>query len=508
MRYANPAIGAWLLLLLASTGCVPLIQRPVTHRPVPASYFDRRFSHDEIDADLRFMLRTCEAVHPELYFRATPEQVESRLRDVLARVGDSATRTEFYPLLAEFAASFGDGHTYAGGLPEEWEHFKSVGGRLFPCDIEAGDGGVLRVTHCHDAQFALLPGDVIESINGINARVLYYLLDSQCSGRPVYRANAVASAFRFRLWINGIAAPFDVAYTRESDRSSGVASSPGLTQQQIVVVVTSSPAARPVLPYVLSRIEPDIALIDFRSMTDTDAFTKFLDATFADLATNPTAGLIVDIRRNGGGNSQLADMLLDRITERSYMGCSRKDWKASREYRTYLKRHVHPLIRWLPLELLHPVMSRYFLATEGAVVSYEVDWHVPPPRADRFRGPVCVLIGPGTFSSAVILADAVATFDLATLIGDETGGEPSSFGEVYFFDLPNTRIAVGVSSARFVRANGCSVQPGGVMPDIEVRATPEDIRAGRDPVMERAREWIREQSASPQQASAALQEGT
>ena len=89
-----------------------------------------------------------------------------------------------------------------------------------------------------------------------------------------------------------------------------------------------------------------------------------------------------------------------------------------------------------------------------------------------------------------MLANAVADYDLATLIGEETAETPNSFGEVYSFDLPHTRLSVGVSTARFVRANGDAEDRGGVRPDIAVVATSEDERRGIDAALERARRWI------------------
>lgn len=50
-------------------------------------------------------------------------------------------------------------------------------------------------------------------------------------------------------------------------------------------------------------------------------------------------------------------------------------------------------------------------------------------ESPHFDGPVCFLIGSRTFSSAVMLANGVGDFHLAMLIGEETGGHPTAFGE-------------------------------------------------------------------------------
>jgi C-terminal processing protease CtpA/Prc len=85
------------------------------------------------------------------------------------------------------------------------------------------------------------------------------------------------------------------------------------------------------------------------------------------------------------------------------------------------------------------------------------------------------LIGRQTFSSAVDLADAIKTYKLATLVGEETGGRPNGFGEAYVFRLPKSQLAVSVSSARFIRASGDTADHRGVVPD--VAAGPSELAA-------------------------------
>jgi len=110
------------------------------------------------------------------------------------------------------------------------------------------------------------------------------------------------------------------------------------------------------------------------------------------------------------------------------------------------------------------------------------------PRAEPFfAGPVCVLTGPFTFSAAVQMADAMKTYGLATIVGEETGGHANQFGNPMPFPLPHSALVLEVATSRTVRANGNAADFDGVIPDIVVRTTAEDVRAGRDPVIERAK---------------------
>ena len=83
---------------------------------------------------------------------------------------------------------------------------------------------------------------------------------------------------------------------------------------------------------------------------------------------------------------------------------------------------------------------------------------------------------------------------LATFLGEETGGgyEGNNSGDTQFVVLPSSGITVSVPLWCYTTAG---VGPGhhgrGVEPDVAVRATIEDVLAGRDVVLERALERAR-----------------
>ena len=124
---------------------------------------------------------------------------------------------------------------------------------------------------------------------------------------------------------------------------------------------------------------------------------------------------------------------------------------------------------------------------DGTIVTFPEVPAAHAPAQPFFSGRMCVLIGPQTFSSATDFADAIKTYHLGTLIGEETGGRPNGFGEAYIFRLPHSQLAVSVSSALFVRASGDTTDHRGVVPDIAVTPADSDRRATRDPVLERAK---------------------
>jgi hypothetical protein len=124
----------------------------------------------------------------------------------------------------------------------------------------------------------------------------------------------------------------------------------------------------------------------------------------ADFDTGKHTRLVIDLRRNGGGNSAL----------------------------------LAPLVQAIPA---HPTLSK-----PGALI---------------------VLVGRQTFSSAILNALELKRAG-AILVGSPTGGSPHHFGEIKSLALPNSRIPMTYSTRTFgdPARIGQSLQPDHVVPRI------------------------------------------
>jgi carboxyl-terminal processing protease len=107
---------------------------------------------------------------------------------------------------------------------------------------------------------------------------------------------------------------------------------------------------------------------------------------------------------------------------------------------------------------------------------------------DFYHGPLVVLIGPSSSSAAEIIAAAVQDHRRGTLIGRTTNGSVVSASK---FTLPDGG-TMAIPVRDFVRAGDRRIEGAGVEPDIWILPTLEDVRAGRDPVLERAIAKLRE----------------
>jgi C-terminal processing protease CtpA/Prc len=96
-------------------------------------------------------------------------------------------------------------------------------------------------------------------------------------------------------------------------------------------------------------------------------------------------------------------------------------------------------------------------------------------------GHVYVLIGPGTFSSAVMNAAELRGSLRAVLAGEPTGGKPGGYGDVKFLTLPNSKLIVQYTGA-LVGASK-DAESNELVPDLAAPRTIADALAGRDPVL-------------------------
>ena len=101
------------------------------------------------------------------------------------------------------------------------------------------------------------------------------------------------------------------------------------------------------------------------------------------------------------------------------------------------------------------------------------------------RARVYLIVGRGTFSSAIINAvEIMEAFDVLVL-GENTGGKPNHFGEVRRFVLPESKMVVSHATKYFTLMDD---DPPAIIPDIHTPDTFVSFMKGIDPSLEAARE--------------------
>jgi carboxyl-terminal processing protease len=107
--------------------------------------------------------------------------------------------------------------------------------------------------------------------------------------------------------------------------------------------------------------------------------------------------------------------------------------------------------------------------------------------------PLVVLIDGGSASASEIVAGAIQDHGRGWLVGEPSFGKGSVQN---WHALDDQAGAVRVTIARWFTPDGRSIEDGGLLPDVEVPISPDDVTAGLDPQLERALELLRGQTTT------------
>ena len=192
-----------------------------------------------------------------------------------------------------------------------------------------------------------------------------------------------------------------------------------------------------------------------------EKFLKRIDDFMREVTKRGYGNLIIDVRKNPGGHTQLTDVILNHMPGDGF--------KCFSGYQGF----AHALSKY--------DKNPYGKAKESCIWMKSTD----AQKIEPFRGKVYVLISNFTFSSSNYLGAIFQDNGLATLVGQRSGNKPCSFGAQDSFDLPNGKLSVGVPHYYFIRPSG-DCDTDALIPDVEVPLTLDDVFAGHDPIME----WV------------------
>ena len=251
------------------------------------------------------------------------------------------------------------------------------------------------------------------------------------------------------------------------------------------------PLVRAWLGIQFHRTKPSSVL---RGIYDPDrpVFKDYLASSIRDINRQGITNLIIDLRHNGGGETELCKQLPYFLTHRIDLRDSSEfeynaevfahyDPKRAKEFRSwYLKKFgVEPPPRQL---LPMPEQERPFFAS---ISDPKSPYYIAPDRP-VFDGKIIVLANQNTGSAASLLAGLIQDNRLAVVVGTTTANNPTGPTGMTPFKLPRSGIIVSLPTRYCVRAlpsNGDLLQP-----DYWVESSMADIKAGRDAVFEKALE--------------------
>ncbi len=395
----------------------------------------KALSRAEAVADIDTLVAVVSGVHPGMFFVCPEETFNAAVSAMKAELPDSMDSREFYLRIGRLLPMLGDGHTRMR-VPSP----DKTAPVFFPwrVTIEAGDSTVTTAD-----------GRRIFSVDGIPARQIVGSMLPYMSGESLH-FNVMGVQMNFSELFT-LLYPADEWMVEWGDEEMT------MREKFPAVVFDSIRGAQTQIlrkePYRYRIIDGrSIAVMEFNAFSDRERFGKFAETMFAELHEKGIKNLVIDLRANGGGDSNVGDMLLQYISPVAFAQFGGGAVRFS------------PRVRAAKPDITEPDGYETFM--DVPLVELEDN-----PLRYAGLGNVYLLTSHMTFSSASSFAWAFQYFNMGTLVGEQTGGMNICFGDILQFRLPNSGFRYSVSWKKFYlygARDGDAIH--GALPDIEIPA--------------------------------------
>jgi len=405
------------------------------HMPIPKLTVNERVSG--------FVRLWSEVKYNFAFFDQVPDlNWDTVLEEYLSRVMEEQSYGQYYRLLQRCIARLNDGHT---GV---WPRVTTSATDGPPLLIRPVDGKAVIVdigTSNEIRALELKRGDEITHVDGLTAQekleqdIYPYIFSSTPQGRDLEAYGKILEG------------PRDSSVNIRTRGSDGATRTLTLSRR-------SKWEDRPwtQLPnFEFREISQGIAYLEIRAFASGDVVEQF-DNIFHKV--KKAKGLIIDVRDNGGGDTRNGSAIIGYLTDRTLTGAR---WK-TRQY--------------MPSFRAWDYGEKWYEGTHEPV---------RPGTPNPFLGPLVVLIGPGTASAAEDFLITLHHSRRATMVGEKTAG---TTGQPLFVSLPGG--TARICTKRDTYPDGREFVGIGVIPNVEIRPTREDIYKGRDVALARAMDVI------------------
>ena len=414
------------------------------------------FSREQMIQDIDTLFSAIEKVHPDKYAVYPKQQLDKEIEKVKSELGPSTDIFHFYKQVAPLIAKLGDGHTSIFP-PYNSEILEIASITFFPFSVKlTHPDKIIRIQNDYTQTQNTIPiGAQITSINNRRANDIVQEMMNYVSGeKDFYRITRVEDFFiplMHTLYRDSI---FDIEYIFNQKKHSIQVN--GISFEEIRENPSQQDNSTSRNNYTFNILpEKDIGIIEFNLFENMDKFKVFLDSTFQVLQKENIGNLIIDIRKNGGGNSRLGDELFQYISPVPFAQFGKTIVKYSDIQKQFYKTAYNQ-------EVTNP----------NGIEIYNENTELTQLRENnlRYKGNVYLLISHITFSSAASFSWAFKYFKMGTVIGEESGGMAICFGEVICLNLPISRIPYCISHKRFYQYGATDDNIHGTLPNYNMEA--------------------------------------
>ncbi len=392
--------------------------------------------------DLRYLVVEMPKFHKNLFHTITSEQFNNAGKKLEKRI-PKLSRNQIIVEIARITAMVNDGHTRMGLIPNRISGDEKIGFRQLPVKLYLYQDG-LFVQSASPQNATAIGGRVIK-IGNATADEAY-----KKASEITFRDNEMTVKDRAPYFLtvpevlNGLGLISDAekaSFIVEKDGKTITLDLKPIAKDSDVEWIDARANAKNPNPlwlkdpkdYLWLRNAKDIYWFEYlpdkrtvylqfnavRNKPD-ESFADFCKRLFAFVEANRVDKFVIDLRRNGGGSSEL-------------------NWSL-----------IYGLIR--------------------------------SEKINQF-GKLFTIIGRRTFSAAMNCADALERHTKTIFVGEPSGSKPNHYGDADSIILPNSGIYIDVSTL-FHQESGARDRREWISPQIAADLTPKDYQENIDPALE------------------------
>lgn len=427
----------------------------------PQILSDTLMSKDDMKEDLDYLVETLKNVHPKA-LKGLSEEQNNIVKNSYAKIENPLKVGEFYFVVNEIACSFKDAHTslylYENDddkvmdLPKVW----------------LNDGMYIR----EDFQ-EFRKGDKIESIGGKAPNELLEELSKIIPAENQQWVKVMGNvALTKEPYLNYLEVIKDSKVNIEVLRDGEI------VNMEIPLIrskyshtksLNQNLTEKDWVKYNIDK-ENSLGVFTLSKCRNDEHYKSVLKDYFKDVQKNGIDNIVIDLRKNLGGDSGVTDEFL------RYLDID--------EYKNY----------GAEVRFSEEVRQQRGQASINEYMEYSSKYVGNTKINDEkiiFKGNIFILTSSITFSSGNWFAVIFKDNKIGTIVGEPTGNQPSSYGDILEFQMPNSRSIFTVSYKKFTRPDTSKDDENCLEPDIIVYTTIDDILNGRDPQMEKVLEIIK-----------------
>jgi len=387
--------------------------QPDTSGPSPA-----KITRQEAIEDMGFLVTHLKAKHPRPFARVSEQDFNTEIERIKANLPEELPVKGFSLSVASLLALVGDDHTRHQDF-SAFDEYANNGGKVFPVKLRHGNSRMtVEAWSPEVSPVSMKIGDSVTAVNGEPMESLLQRYGRHiCLDTDLQKRWTLEWAFeKYQVLLGDVRSEYALQLQDANGRTYSE------TLPAVKPWLKAYEDSKPKSPRFHHQFYDGGKVCLFKLQTFNWSLRSELESklnTLIDaMRQNKTEIAILDLRGNGGGNSNMGTMAFVKMIDKPYG-----------------------------------------------------EWQPDPNHSWPVR--LALICDRSTYSAASFEAMCFKDYKMGIIAGEETGGRASGSGDIEHVTLPNSRLVCGIATRWFTRRAGYD-DGRGVLPDLPLDVTLDD----------------------------------